>query len=274
MFQNRNNKKGSTMARIYPICSSSMGNSTFIGTRGHGILVDAGCSFRALTNALDLIDTKTENIEAIFITHEHIDHIKALEQIIKHTKIPIFAPELSAAQMKSEGRIPREAEIFDAREGYKSAAFEVSCFKTSHDSSDSVGYKIVYNKELFGVCTDTGFVTEETKKALMGCTTVLIESNYDENMLRKNPNYSALLKRRIMGEGGHLSNDACAEFCETLVRGGTRHLILGHLSQENNTPATAKNRVKSHLEQRGLLEEKDFTLTAAPVMTSGEYIAV
>lgn len=251
-----------------------MGNSTFIGTRGHGILVDAGCSFRALNNALDLIDTRIENIEAIFITHEHIDHVKALEQILKHTKIPIFATELSTAQMKSEGKIPRDAELFNAREGYKSAAFEVSCFKTSHDSADSVGYRIVYNKELFGVCTDTGVVTEETKKALKGCTTVLIESNYDENMLRKNPNYSALLKRRIMSDSGHLSNDACAEFCETLVRGGTRHLILGHLSQENNTPATARNCTKTYLEQRGLFEERDFTLTAAPVMTSGEYIAV
>ncbi len=262
------------MARIYPICSSSMGNSTFIGTCGHGILVDVGCSFRALNNTLDLIDTKIENIEAIFITHEHIDHIKALEQILKHTRIPIFAPELSVAQMKSDGKIPDEAEVFSAREGYKSAAFEVSCFKTSHDSADSVGYKIAYNKALFGVCTDTGFVTEEAKKALKGCTTVLIESNYDESMLRKNPNYPAVLKRRIMSDSGHLSNSDCAEFCETLVRGGTRHLILGHLSQENNTPATAKNCAKSFLEQRGLFEERDFTLTAAPVMTSGEYIAV
>lgn len=251
-----------------------MGNSTFIGTRGHGILVDVGCSFRALNNALDLIDTKLENIEAVFITHEHIDHIKGLEQVLKHTKIPVFAPELSAAQMKSDGKIPRDAEIFNAREGYKSAAFEVSCFETSHDSADSVGYRIVYNKELFGVCTDTGFVTEEAKKALGGCTTVLIESNYDEEMLRKNPNYPPLLKRRIMGDGGHLSNSGCAEFCEKLVRGGTRHLILGHLSQENNTPATAKNCVKSFLEQRGLFEDRDFTLSAAPVMTSGEYIAV
>ena len=262
------------MARIYPICSSSAANSTFIGTRGHGILVDAGCSFRALKNALDLIDTKIEDIEAIFITHEHMDHVKALEQIIKHTKIPIFAPMLSVEEMKSSGVIPDDAQIYDARDGYKSASFEVSCFKTSHDSADSVGYRISYNKERFGVCTDTGIVTDETRSALKGCTTVLIESNYDETMLRKNPSYSAVLKRRIMSEHGHLSNDDCAAFCETLVRGGTRHLILGHLSRENNTPATAKNFTKRSLEQRGMLEDRDFTLNTAPVMTEGEYIAV
>lgn len=262
------------MARIYPICSSSQGNSTFIGTRGHGVLVDAGCAFRSLKNSLDLIDTKIEDIEAVFITHEHIDHIKGLEQIIKHTKLPIFAPLPSIEAMKERGIIPEDAQIFNARDGYKSAAFEVSCFKTSHDTADSVGYKIKFNGELFGVCTDTGIVTEEMRAALKGVSTVLIESNYDETMLRKNPNYPPDLKRRIMSAEGHLSNDDCAAFCETLVRGGTRRLILGHLSQENNTPATAKSCTKRFLEQRGIREEHDFTLSAAPVMTLGEFIAV
>lgn len=262
------------MARIYPICSSSSGNSTFIGTAGHGILVDVGCSFRMLKGALELIDTKIDNIEAIFITHEHGDHIAALEQIIKHTKIPIFAPLLSVQSMKDERKIPEEAQLYDARVGYKSAAFEVSCFKTSHDSVDSIGYKINYNSQLFGICTDTGYVTDETRAALKGCTTVLIESNYDETMLRKNPNYSAPLKRRILSEHGHLSNEDCAAFCETLVRGGTRRLILGHLSRENNTPTTAKNCTKRFLEQRGFIEERDFTLDVAPITTNGEYIAV
>ena len=262
------------MARIYPICSSSQGNSTFIGTRGHGILVDAGCSFRMLKNALDLIDTRFEQLEAVFITHEHSDHIKGLEQIIKHTRIPIFAPLLSTEAMKADGKIPEDAQIFNVRDGYKSASFEVSCFKTSHDTADSVGYKIRFNGELFGICTDTGTVTEETRSALKGVTTVLIESNYDETMLRKNPNYSAVLKRRIMSDEGHLSNTDCAEFCETLVKGGTRRLILGHLSQENNTPATAKNCTKRFLETRGIIENRDFTISAAPVMTVGEFIAV
>ena len=262
------------MARIYPICSSSSGNCTFIGTRGHGVLVDAGCSFRALKNSLDLIDTRIEDVEAVFVTHEHTDHIKALEQILKHTKIPIFATAATASALKDYGKIPADAHIFDARDGYKSAVFEVSCFKTSHDAADSAGYKIKFKDESFGVCTDTGYVTEQMRNALAGCKTVLIESNYDETMLRKNPNYSADLKRRIMGSYGHLKNEDCAAFCEELVRGGTRHLILGHLSKENNTPGTAVGCVKRFLEQRGLVEERDFTLSAAPVMTSGEYIAV
>lgn len=262
------------MARIYPICSSSEGNSTFIGTRGHGILVDAGCSFRALNNSLSLIDTDMSGIEAVFITHEHIDHVKGLEQIIKHTSVPIFATPATADALRANGKIPESATIYDIRDGYKSASFEVICFKTSHDAADSVGYKIRYGGEYYGVCTDTGFVTEEAEAALRGCLAVLLESNYDEDMLRRNPNYPPLLKARILGEQGHLSNALCAEFAERLVRGGTRHLILGHLSRENNTPRTAKAHTKKALEENGLLEERDFTLNVAPVQTTGEYIAV
>ena len=102
------------MARIYPICSSSEGNSTFIGTRGHGILVDAGCSFRALNNSLGLIDTDMSGIEAIFITHEHIDHVRGLEQIIKHTDIPVFATPMTADALRESRKITETAMIYIA----------------------------------------------------------------------------------------------------------------------------------------------------------------
>lgn len=262
------------MARIYPICSSSSGNCTFIGTKGHGILVDAGCSFRALKLALELIDTDISDIEAVFITHEHIDHVRALEQLAKHTTIPFFATVATAAELKNSGKVPSYFPIYDPRGGYASAAFKMSCFKTSHDSADSVGYKIKFGDELFGICTDTGTITPETEDALKGCRTVLIESNHDEGMLRRNPRYSADLKRRILSDYGHLSNDACAEFCEKLVRSGTRNLILGHLSRENNSPETAEQCTRNFLESRGLSAERDYTLNVAPVTTSGEYIAV
>ena len=264
------------MARIYTICSSSSGNSTFIGTRGHGILVDAGCSFRMLKNALKMIDTDISGIEAVFITHEHIDHVKALEQIVRHTNIPIFATVKTAMEMKERNFVPSAAHIYDARAGYTSAAFEVSCFETSHDAADSVGFKVCYKEECFGVCTDTGVVTAETEKALLGCRAVLIESNYDEETLRKNPNprYGPELKRRILSAHGHLSNSDCAAFAEKLVKSGTRHLILGHLSQENNSPETAFNCTKQYLESKGLFVERDYTLNVAPVNPGGDYIAV
>lgn len=262
------------MARIYPICSSSSGNSTFIGTRGHGILVDAGCSFKALKNALELIGVKPDikNIEAVFITHAHIDHIKAVEQLIKHTNIPVFATRETENEMKETDRLSEDISLYNAREGYHSASFEMSCFDTSHDAAGSVGYIVRYNGERYGICTDTGYVTEAAEKALKGCKTVLLESNHDEQMLRMNPRYHAALKRRILSNEGHLSNAQCAEFAVKLVKTGTRHLILGHLSKENNTPETARAETLNALIKSGFKEERDFTLNIAPVMTTGEYI--
>lgn len=262
------------MARLYPICSSSKGNCTFIGTKGHGILIDAGCSFRAIKNALSLIDTDLSEIEAIFITHEHTDHTAGLAMLLKNTKIPVFASKGTEYSLKEREKIPENSVIYNSKDGYKSASFEVSCFGLSHDAADCIGYKVKFRDNLFGICTDTGVVTEEAKSALKGCGTVLLESNHDVEMLRRNPNYTADLKRRILGERGHLSNEACAEFAKTLVTQGTRHLILGHLSQENNSPTTALNCTKTMLLQSGLFTERDYTLNVAPVNTDGSFIAV
>lgn len=262
------------MARVYPICSSSKGNCIFIGTRGHGILIDVGCSFRALKNSLSLINTEFSNIEAIFVTHEHSDHIAGLAMLLKNTKIPMFATRGTEYSLKEREKIPPNTLVYNAKDGYKSATFEVSCFATSHDAAESVGYKVRFYDETFAICTDTGIITAETKSSVMGCGTVLLESNYDSEMLRRNPNYSADLKRRILSEKGHLSNEDCAEFAKELVKGGTKNLILCHLSQENNSPATALNCTRCALEQAGYYAERDYTINVAPVNTDGEFIAV
>ncbi len=263
------------MARIYPICSSSSGNCTFIGTKGHGILIDDGCAFASLKNALSLIDTEITHIEAIFITHEHIDHVKGLSVLAKHTKIPVFASAgtIGALRNSKSVTLPDTFRLYDIiSEGYRSAEFEVTAFHTPHDTPESVGYVIQYNDIRIGICTDIGRVTEEVERNLLGCSAVLLESNYDMDMLRRNPNYSPELKRRITSDCGHLSNTAAAEFAEKLIRNGTTRIVLGHLSQENNTPNTAFNTVSSHLQRKGLKLGSDFTLDVAPVVTEGQYI--
>lgn len=265
------------MARIFPICSSSSGNCTFIGTRGHGILIDVGCSFRALKASLELIETSMNQIEAVFITHEHIDHIKGLFQLTKHTKTPVFASPGTAAQLRTAVRetIPDEVRIYDIiHEPYQSADFEVRAFHTPHDTPESVGFTVDFCGKKLAVCTDLGKVTAEVEQALLGCEGVLLESNYDPAMLAKNPNYPADLKRRIAGDKGHLSNNAAAEFAAKLIESGTTKLILGHLSAENNTPATAQRCVEDYLGTKGMRRERDYILEVAPVMTQGRYIAV
>ena len=261
------------MARIYPICSSSGGNCTFIGTRGNGILVDVGCSHKMLKSSLELIDTNISGIEAIFITHEHIDHIKGLEQIIKHTKIPVFSSAGTISYLKN--KIPTENRYYDiTREKYVSAGFEVSSFRTSHDAAESVGYKVRYHGSSFAVCTDTGVITNEARAALRGCETVLGYRTSAVVWLRKTQTKHAYLKRRILSDRGHLSNNDCAEFAAELVRSGTAHIVLGHLSRENNTPDTAYSCTRDRLKTQGLETERDYTLNIAPVNTQGEYISV
>jgi len=264
------------MARIYPICSSSKANCTFIGTKGHGILIDDGCSFASLKNALSLIDTQINQIEAIFITHEHTDHINGLAALVKNTNIPIFASVGTIAALR-EGKhaLPEKARLFDIfSEGYKSAEFEVKAFHTPHDTPESVGYVINYNDTKIAVCTDIGTVTEEVESNLLGCHAVLLESNYDIDMLRRNVSYPVQTKQRIASDRGHLSNKDCSLFAEKLINSGTTRLILGHLSQENNTPNTAYTCTCSHLQRQGMKLGSDFTLDIAPVMTEGQYIAL
>ncbi len=265
------------MARIFPICSSSSGNCTFIGTRGHGILVDAGCSFRAMKSSLELIETSMNQIEAIFITHEHIDHVKGLFQLTKHTKIPVFASPGTIAQLRRNVHevIPEEVRIYDViHEPYQSADFEVKAFHTPHDTPESVGFTVNYGGKRIAVCTDLGKITAEVEESLLGCEAVLLESNYDPAMLAKNLNYPADLKRRIAGEKGHLSNNAAADFSAKLLESGTTKLILGHLSRENNTPATAEKCFTDYLSTKGARRGRDYILEVAPVMTQGRYIAV
>ncbi|MBD9060901.1 MAG: MBL fold metallo-hydrolase [Ruminococcaceae bacterium] len=265
------------MARIFPICSSSSGNCTFIGTRGHGILVDAGCSFRAMKSSLELIETSMNQIEAIFITHEHIDHVKGLFQLTKHTKIPVFASPGTIAQLRRNVHevIPEEVRIYDViHEPYQSADFEVKAFHTPHDTPESVGFTVNFGGKRIAVCTDLGKITAEVEESLLGCEAVLLESNYDPAMLAKNLNYPADLKRRIAGEKGHLSNNAAADFSAKLLESGTTKLILGHLSRENNTPATAEKCFTDYLSTKGARRGRDYILEVAPVMTQGRYIAV
>ncbi len=265
------------MARIFPICSSSSGNCTFIGTRGHGVLVDAGCSFRAMKSSLELIETSMNQIEAIFITHEHIDHVKGLFQLTKHTKIPVFASPGTIAQLRRNVHevIPEEVRIYDViHEPYQSADFEVKAFHTPHDTPESVGFTVNYGGKRIAVCTDLGKITAEVEESLLGCEAVLLESNYDPAMLAKNLNYPADLKRRIAGEKGHLSNNAAADFSAKLLESGTTKLILGHLSRENNTPATAEKCFTDYLSTKGARRGRDYILEVAPVMTQGRYIAV
>ncbi len=252
------------MARFCPLFSSSSGNCIYIGSGDTHILVDAGVSARRITEALKGINLLPEAISAVFVTHQHNDHIAGIRNFCIKRGIPIYMSN-STANAISESDYDLSGLNINIIEDFITVGnITVTRFCTSHDCSGSSGYRIdVGGGRCFAVCTDTGIVTDEIRRSLLGCELVLIESNHDVNMLAKGP-YPAPLKRRILSDCGHLSNGSCAKELPKLVLGGTTRIILGHLSAQNNTPEAALKAAKAELLGEGLTEGEDYIIYVAP----------
>ncbi|MBE6858111.1 MAG: MBL fold metallo-hydrolase [Ruminococcus sp.] len=256
------------MARIYPLFSSSKGNSTFIGTEQGGILIDCGVSFRRLSAALEVNRIPLTAVQAVFITHEHSDHVSGLKLFTAKTGCPVYGQKRTLQRLCDNDKISPLSPVIDITgKSIAAADMEVRCFNTPHDTIQSCGYRIHTSDDKYcAVCTDLGHVTDEVDEALTGCRLVLLESNYDENMLRTGP-YPLYLKERILSQNGHLSNDDCTRQVGRLIERGTTHFILGHLSQDNNRPQIADSTVERGLPQ--FRRCKDYLLGVAPVETRG-----
>lgn len=260
------------MARIYPLFSSSKGNATFIGTPEGGILIDAGVSAKRLKDGLTRCGLSFSSIRGIFITHSHSDHIAGLRVLSKQISVPIFAQPLTMRELIDGGHVAEGASLRELdSHPFCFSDMQVTPFDTPHDTVQSCGYRIdLPDGRCCAVCTDLGFVPQNVAKMLHGCDLVLLEANYDENMLRTGP-YPRQLQNRIASSSGHLSNRAAGEAAKKLIASGTARLILGHLSENNNTPQLAEEAVVSALTgaKRGL----DYMLDIAKPETEGRMIA-
>lgn len=259
------------MARFCPLFSSSSGNSMYIGCADGGILIDAGMTAKQLEIALHNIGVSPEHIGAIFVTHEHNDHVKGLRVFASRYGIKAVATEGTLSALEEFGHLTEKfkAEIMPEK-GIETAGMLVNAFKTSHDCRETCGYTVTLTDgRKIGIATDLGIMTETVQNALTGCDLVLLESNHDVGMLENGP-YPYRLKRRILSDRGHLSNLACAETVKALVNNGTTRLFLGHLSRENNVPALAYQTSLTALSEIGAKENTDFILkVAAPVCSEG-----
>lgn len=255
------------MARLYPLFSSSKGNSTFIGNEKGGILIDAGVSFKRLSAALDVNNIPLTAIQGVFITHGHSDHIGGLKMLTAQTGCSVYGQKKTLRQLVDSDKISPNAYIVEVSDKITVCGMEISCFNTPHDTIQSCGYKIHTPDDKYcAVCTDLGHITEEVDNALTGCKMILLESNYDENMLRTG-NYPFHLKERILSSNGHLSNPDCAVQIGKLIKRGTTHFLLGHLSQDNNRPQIADKTTTDYLSE--FTRGKDYLLGIAPVETKG-----
>lgn len=249
------------MARFCSLFSSSSGNSTFIGSAKTGVLIDAGVSAKRMKEALLAKDIDPSQLGGIFVTHEHSDHIKGIRILCSTYKIPLYATEGTLSFLEENGVLNGKFpfEVIDQK-GVEVGDIIVRPFTTSHDSRESCGYTIElpYNQKA-AIATDLGKITEEVEQAITGCELVMLESNHDISMLQAGP-YPYHLKRRILSDKGHLSNEACAEMAKKLIKSGTSRLFLGHLSGENNFPDLAFQTTLSALREIGAENGRDYIL--------------
>lgn len=252
------------MARFSSLFSSSSGNCSYIGSAKGGILIDAGVSAKQINLKLDCIGVNPVDIGAIFVTHEHSDHVRGLRVFASKHKIPVYATQGTVDALISSGVANGSFEINPVdSEGIEVNGQFIVPFRTSHDSAQSCGFVIsTTDDRKIAVATDTGYVTEETKAAVKGCDLILAESNHDIGMVR-NGIYPYMLKRRILSDVGHLSNIDCSNFVTDLVKNGTTRIVLGHLSKENNIPELAFQTSKSALDCVGAVQFRDYILSVA-----------
>lgn len=252
------------MARFSSLSSSSSGNCAYVGSAESGILIDAGVSAKQISQKLDCIGVNPVGIGAIFVTHEHSDHVRGLRVFASKYNIPVYATQGTVNALESSCIANGS---FDIRvigfEGVEINGQYIRPFHTSHDSAESCGYLVTTSDERrIAFATDTGIITPETREAVTGCDMILAESNHDIGMLR-NGSYPYMLKRRILSEKGHLSNVDCSNFITELIKSGTTRFVLGHLSKENNIPELAYQTTKSALDCIGAVQFKDYILKVA-----------
>ena len=248
------------------IASGSSGNSIFIGTEYTKILIDAGLSGKKIQAGLSDIGVTGDEIDGIFVTHEHIDHIHGIGILSRRFNIPIYATEGTWKYMPSSvGKIKPENKIVISKEkDFTFKDLNIKPYAIPHDAAEPVGYSVMTDKFKISVATDIGHVTEEIMDNIKDCDLLLLESNHDIDML-KSGTYPYQLKKRILGENGHLSNDTAGKLLAWVIcqNSKLKNVFLGHLSKENNTPLTAFETVRGILDGYDIEIGKEFNLYLA-----------
>lgn len=250
--------------RFSPLFSGSSGNAIYVGCDEAHLLVDAGMSGARVIQALEGIGIAPGSLSGILVTHEHVDHIRGIGVLSRKFDLPIYATSGTWAAM--EGKIGAVAEknqrFVDPEINFFVGPMEIMAFSTPHDAADSVGYAFELETARFALATDIGCVRDSWFKHVRGADAVLLESNYDPDMLKAGP-YPYDLKKRILSRHGHLSNDDAGETAAKLIEAGARQIVLGHLSKENNFPELALRSTEIALMAEGIEMGRDADVRVA-----------
>lgn len=251
------------------LASGSTGNAALVSCGDTHILLDAGISAKRITTGLAALGVTPEALSAILITHEHSDHISGLQVFTKKNRVPIYATGPTCRQLCYKTAFLDDlVRAQEAGAGTQIGSMWVESFPTPHDAAGSVGWSIAGEGQRMVLCTDLGHVTGEVRQAVEGCDLLVCETNHDVDWVKSGP-YPYYLKQRILGDRGHLSNEAGAELAAFAVETGTKTVVLAHLSRTNNTPARAYETVSRRLLAMDCDPERDISLSVAPAGTLG-----
>lgn len=255
------------------IASGSSGNSIYIGTKYTNILVDAGLSGISIQKGLKSINVEPSKINAIFITHEHSDHIKGAGILSRRFNIPLYATLKTWDIIEDKvGVQGNNKKIISVNTDCIIDDLCINAYRIPHDAVEPVGYTITDGKTKVSIATDIGHITNTVKKNIAGSNALVLEANHDVNMLECG-GYPYYLKQRILGKLGHLSNDASGEFLSEIIDSKLKYVLLGHLSQENNFPELAFETVSSILKCKKI-NLKDLDIDVAPRYECSKFISI
>lgn len=247
--------------KVCSLFSGSSGNSTYIGTEKTHILVDAGVSMKSIVTGLKQFDVDGRDLKGILVTHEHSDHISSVGAISRKFNVPIYANEQTWQAMESRlGRIDAgNRRVFYNDMDFYIQDINVQPYQIPHDAADPVGFSFYYKNKKISITTDLGHTNNKIIKNVMDSDLVILEANHDEEMLKAGP-YPSYLKKRILGRKGHLSNEDTGRALLEMIKGKVTHVLLAHLSKENNYPQLAYQTVVDILKSNGVRAGKDIQI--------------
>lgn len=259
--------------KFISLASGSSGNCYYLGTETYGILIDAGIGIRTIKKNLRDINVSMDSIRAVFVTHDHADHIKAVGHLGEKMNIPIYATDrIHAGINRSYCMTEKLSSSVRYLEKEKPIIIEDFCiesFEVPHDGTDNVGYCIEIDGKVFSFLTDLGEITPTAARYIRKANYLILEANYDEEMLNMG-SYPKYLKERITSNNGHMSNSDTAAFLADNITERLRYIWLCHLSKDNNHPELAYKTVEWQLKSKGVIVGKDVQLLALKRNTPSE----
>ena len=251
------------MLNFCSLYSGSTGNCLLVSSEDTNILIDAGVSQKKIIEGLESINKDINKIDAILVTHEHSDHIMSIGGLSRKYNIPVYSNKETLNAMTSQiDKIDNNnKKIFNIGEKFNIGSLEIKSFSTPHDAVNPCGFNIMKDNKKISIATDIGHIDDTLINNLKNSSFIMLESNYDPEILRL-CRYPYRLKERISGLNGHLSNSSAGKTISALIPTGLYKVMLGHLSKENNFPELAYKTVVEEINSKGF-KEKDININVA-----------